>query len=217
MYILWKAIWASGCEHIPSANYNYIWLRPFCNAADQYYLFRGNVVHTMWPILQQYSPTALVSILVHIYVKWFWIKPGPCSSLLWRHNESDRLSNQRSIYCLLNADQRKHQSSASQAFVRGIHQWPMNSPHKGPVTWRTFLFDDIMMIIGSWRPPDHKSLPMSVISIQSLHKNIMLCSSWYLARYSMYIIAFKLCRSVREYCIHHSAGRYAIETHLFID
>ena len=30
------------------------------------------------------------------------------------------------------ADQRKHQSSASLAFVRGIHRWPVNSPHKGP-------------------------------------------------------------------------------------
>ena len=31
-------------------------------------------------------------------------------------------------------DHRKHQSSASLAFVRGIHRWPVNSPHKGPVT-----------------------------------------------------------------------------------
>ena len=31
-------------------------------------------------------------------------------------------------------DQRKHQSSASLALVRGIHQWPVNSLHKGPVT-----------------------------------------------------------------------------------
>ena len=29
------------------------------------------------------------------------------------------------------ADQRKHQSSASLAFVRGIHRSPVNSPHKG--------------------------------------------------------------------------------------
>ena len=36
------------------------------------------------------------------------------------------------------ADQRKHQSSASLAFVRGIHRWPVNSPHKGPVT-RNFV------------------------------------------------------------------------------
>ena len=32
------------------------------------------------------------------------------------------------------ADQRKHQSSASLAFVRGIHRSPANSPHKGPLT-----------------------------------------------------------------------------------
>ena len=32
------------------------------------------------------------------------------------------------------ADQIKHQSSASLAFVRGIHRWPLNSPNKGPVT-----------------------------------------------------------------------------------
>ena len=36
------------------------------------------------------------------------------------------------------ADQRKHQSSASLAFVRGIHRWPLNSPHKGPVTRKCF-------------------------------------------------------------------------------
>ena len=32
------------------------------------------------------------------------------------------------------ADQRKHQSSASLAFVRGIHRGPVNFPHKWPVT-----------------------------------------------------------------------------------
>ena len=42
-------------------------------------------------------------------------------------------------------NQRKHQSSVSLAFVRGIHQWLMNSPHKGPVTWNMFPFDDIIM------------------------------------------------------------------------
>ena len=35
-------------------------------------------------------------------------------------------------------DQRKHQSSASIAFVRGIHRWRVNSPHKGPVTRKIF-------------------------------------------------------------------------------
>ena len=32
------------------------------------------------------------------------------------------------------ADQRKLQSSASLAFVQGIHQKPVNSPHKWPLT-----------------------------------------------------------------------------------
>ena len=43
------------------------------------------------------------------------------------------------------ADQRKHQSSASLAFVWGIHRWPVNSLHKGPVTRKMFPFDDIIM------------------------------------------------------------------------
>ena len=41
--------------------------------------------------------------------------------------------------------QRKYQSSASLAFVRGIHRWPVNSPHKGPVTRKMFPFDDVVM------------------------------------------------------------------------
>ena len=44
------------------------------------------------------------------------------------------------------ADQRKHQSSASLAFVRGIHRRPVNSPHKWPVTRKIFPFDDVIMI-----------------------------------------------------------------------
>ena len=43
------------------------------------------------------------------------------------------------------ADQRKHQSSASMAFVRGIHRWPVNSPHKWSVTRKMFPFDDVIM------------------------------------------------------------------------
>ena len=45
------------------------------------------------------------------------------------------------------ADQRKHQSSASLAFVRGIHRWPVNSPRNGPVTRKMFPF-----IIGDALP-----------------------------------------------------------------
>ena len=43
------------------------------------------------------------------------------------------------------ADQRKHQSSASLAFVWGINRGPMNSPHKWPLTRTLCPFDDVIM------------------------------------------------------------------------
>ena len=47
----------------------------------------------------------------------------------------------------LSAYQRKHQSSASLAFVRGIHLWPVNSPHKSPVTRKMFPVDVVIIFI----------------------------------------------------------------------
>ena len=43
------------------------------------------------------------------------------------------------------ADQRKNQSSASLAFVRGIHRWPANSPHNGQQRGKCFL-----LMTSSW-------------------------------------------------------------------
>ena len=48
------------------------------------------------------------------------------------------------------ADQRKHQSPASLAFVWGIHRRPVNSPHKWPVTRKMFPFDDEFVFL--WWP-----------------------------------------------------------------
>ena len=60
------------------------------------------------------------------------------------------------------ADQRKHQSSASLAFVRGILRWPVNFLHKGPVTRKMFPCYDVIMqywsklsgVLGSTQCPD---------------------------------------------------------------
>ena len=53
------------------------------------------------------------------------------------------------VYSIVYSDahQRKHQSSASLAFVRGIHRGPVNSPHKWPVTRKMFPFDDVIMVL----------------------------------------------------------------------
>ena len=50
------------------------------------------------------------------------------------------------------ADHRKHRSSTSLAFVRGIHRWPVNSPHKGTVTRKMFSFDGVIMttVVHGW-------------------------------------------------------------------
>ena len=50
-------------------------------------------------------------------------------------------------------DQRKHQSSTSLAFVQGIHQWLVNSPHTGPVTRKMLSFDDVIMLSQLPVPP----------------------------------------------------------------
>ena len=51
------------------------------------------------------------------------------------------------VYSIIHSgvNQRKHQSSASLAFVREIHRGPVNFPHKWPVTRKMFPFDDVIM------------------------------------------------------------------------
>ena len=64
-------------------------------------------------------------------------------------------------------DQRKHQSSASLAFVWGIHRWPVNSPHKWPETRKIFPFDDVIMWYCNFRdlnPTVIITLPFRLIS-----------------------------------------------------
>ena len=61
-----------------------------------------------------------------------------------------QITSLTSVYSIVysDADQRKHQSSASLAFVRGIHRGPVNSPHKWTVTRKMFSFDDVIMRSG---------------------------------------------------------------------
>ena len=70
----------------------------------------------------------------------------------------------------LDADQRKHQSSVSLAFVRGIHRWPVNSPHKWPVTRKMFPFDDV--IIREFKSQSCVILNISMGERQSVVPNI---------------------------------------------
>ena len=78
-----------------------------------------------------------------------------CSFLLIIHHHNDviinamasQITSPTSVYSIVysGADQRKHQSSASLAFVWGIQRWLVNSPHKRPVTRKMFPFDDVIV------------------------------------------------------------------------
>ena len=92
-----------------------------------------------------------MSLVTKTWVTWFWF----CEFFLTisyhrvgqeftscRHYDDVIMSTMASqitsptvVYSTLysDADQRKHQGSASLAFVWGIHRGPVNSPHKGPV------------------------------------------------------------------------------------
>ena len=65
---------------------------------------------------------------------------------------ASQITSLTGVYSIVysDADNRKHQSSASLAFVRGIHRGPVNSPHKWPVTRKMFPFDDVIM--RKWNP-----------------------------------------------------------------
>ena len=68
-------------------------------------------------------------------------------TLQWRRNGRDGVSDHLLQDCLLNRlfRRRKHQSSASLAFVQEIHRSPFNSPYRGPVTRKMFPFDEVIM------------------------------------------------------------------------
>ena len=79
---------------------------------------------------------------------WLWAGDARSQDikLQWRHNGHDGvLWIVYSTVCSC-TDQRKHQSSASLDFVKEIRRWPGISPHKGPVTRKMFLLDDLIMI-----------------------------------------------------------------------
>ena len=78
----------------------------------------------------------------------FWFALPPCHyNDVMMSATTSQVTSVTIVYSRVysSADQRKHQSSASLAFVKRIHRWPMNSPHKGPVTRKMFPFGDVIM------------------------------------------------------------------------
>ena len=81
----------------------------------------------------------------HLICKWSmgdifhisWLKIQ--DALFWFHYNAVIYNDRHEV------SNKTNQSSAPLAFVREIHRWPMDSPQKGPVTWKMFPFDDVIM------------------------------------------------------------------------
>ena len=75
------------------------------------------------------------------------------------------------------ADQRKHPSSVSLAFVRGIRWWAVNSLHKGPVKRKMFPFNDIIM---AWTFLNLNPGPMNYVSFAPIYWFcfVSVCTHW---------------------------------------
>ena len=115
---------------------------------------RGQRVNKWWCLLPSYltanqsnpdgSPWLVVDVMGH---PW---PTGMDITIHYNHVMSampSQITSLKIVYSTFysGADQRKHQSSASLAFVQGIHRSPVNSPHKWPVTRKMFPFDDVIM------------------------------------------------------------------------
>ena len=113
---------------------------------------RNHVICADWAKM-----TSIMSTAIH----WFWV-PIPYSMqnmprflMILPGHYGDvimgamafQITSLTSVYSTVHsgADQRKHQSSASLAFVRWIRRWPVKSPHKWPVTRKMFPFDEVIM------------------------------------------------------------------------
>ena len=82
-------------------------------------------------------------------------KPWPVGAipLHWLHNDHDGVSNHQPHGCLLNRLFRRRSKKTSKLRVTGLcvgnSPGPVNSPHKGPVTRKMFLYNYVIMTKGN--------------------------------------------------------------------
>ena len=81
----------------------------------------------------------MIRPIVKQYVNQWWLSSLHYSDIIMSAMAS-KITSLMIVYSTIysGTDQRKHQSSASLAFVGGIHRWAVNSPPKGPVTRKCF-------------------------------------------------------------------------------
>ena len=100
-------------------------------------------------------------------------------------------------------DKKNHQSSASLAFVRGVHRRPVNSPHKWPVTRKMFPIDDVIMILNKM----HDQLGIMILSNQI---NRMQNRAHFIGNNGWYAIIFRA-----NICLHYKDVTWTLRPLIF--
>ena len=113
----------------------------------------GLLLDIVTPIWTRY-PAAVFRWGTCFRVQWHgYDSRASQSTLHWRHNDHDSVSNHQPHGCLLNRLFRRRSKKTSKLRVTGlcVGNWPgpVNSPHKGPVTRKMVPFDDVIMS-GNW-------------------------------------------------------------------
>ena len=122
-------------------------MQPFCLTADENLGKRSSPTVFKWPLMTPWKGFMVdhrfCLVLVYLLSHYDDVIMGTIAS---------QITSLTSVYSTVysGADQSKHQSSASLAFVWGIHRGPVNSPHKWPVTRKMFPFDDVIMLIADF-------------------------------------------------------------------
>ena len=103
---------------------------------------------------------------------WCWGRKIPAARGQWYHYSdvimgamAFQITSLANVYPTVysGTDQRKHRISASLAFVRGIHRWPVNSAHKWPVTRKMFPLGDVIMMATDALAPIIVSISAAMI------------------------------------------------------
>ena len=112
-----------------------------------------------WAFNSTMPPTADMILNKHAHgrIGFLFCTLGPVPAMLtklqwslrWRHNDHDGLSYHQPHGCLLNRLFSRRSKKTSKLRVTGLcagnSPGPVNSPHKGSVTWKMFPFDDVIM------------------------------------------------------------------------
>ena len=110
------------------------------------------VTRKMYPFGDVIMPQEFCTQFVVLSV--VMVIPSGLRKSVWTHYDdvimtmlASQITSLTVVYSIVysGVNQRKHQSSASLAFVREIHRGPVNFPHKWPVTRKMFPFDDVIM------------------------------------------------------------------------